>query len=129
MIRKTGRLIFAYWLPVFLWSALIFWLSSIPGLESGLAVKTDFVLRKSAHLAECGLLAILWLRALTAAGIPKRRAFLFAILFSIAFAVSDEIHQLYVPGREGKISDTAIDTLGILIGAEVFYFLKYRRIF
>ncbi len=121
---QTIKFIAAYWLPVFSWSALIFWLSSIPGLESGLEAKTDFILRKAAHLVEYGILAILWLRALTAGGAPRRRAFLLSILFCAAFAVSDEIHQLYVPGREGRVSDILIDVLGILAGAGIFNLIK-----
>jgi VanZ family protein len=117
---KAVKFTLIYWLPVFLWSGLIFWFSSVPGLESGLEVKTDFALRKLAHLAEYGILAILWIRALTAAELPRRRAFLFSILFCIAFAISDEIHQLYIPGREGKIYDILIDSLGVLLGAAIF---------
>jgi len=124
---RTIKFIAAYWLPIFLWSALIFWLSSIPGLESGLEGKTDFTLRKLAHLAEYGILAALWLRALVVAGIPRRKAFLFTILFGVAFAALDEIHQLYVPNREGKFYDVLIDSLGILAGAGIFNFLKSKK--
>ncbi|MDP1629439.1 MAG: VanZ family protein [bacterium] len=124
---KAVKFTLIYWLPVFLWSALIFWFSSVPGLESGLEVKTDFALRKLAHLAEYGILAILWIRALTAAGLPRRRAFLFSILFCVAFAISDEIHQLYVPGREGKIYDVLIDAAGVILGAYIPEFWKTRR--
>jgi len=127
MKRKAAELILKYWLPVFLWSALIFWLSSIPGLESGLEGKTDFALRKAAHLAEYGILAILWLRALTAGGLSRRRAFLFSILFCAAFAISDEIHQLYVPGREGRISDVLIDVVGVILGVCIYLWVQKTR--
>ncbi|MDP1629281.1 MAG: VanZ family protein, partial [bacterium] len=82
--------------------------------------KIKFILKKLAHFAEYAVLAALWLRVLTAANIPKRRAILFAVFFCFIFAVFDEIHQLYVPGREGKTGDVLIDSLGVLLGAAIF---------
>jgi VanZ family protein len=40
-----------------------------------------------------------------------------AALFSILYAVSDEVHQLYVPGRNGSALDVGIDACGVLAGA------------
>ena len=40
----------------------------------------------------------------------------FAVAFVAVYAASDEIHQLFVPHREGKISDVIIDTTGAAIG-------------
>jgi VanZ family protein len=35
---------------------------------------------------------------------------------SLLYAFSDEVHQLVVPGREGKLADVGIDAIGIMIG-------------
>jgi VanZ family protein len=95
------------WLPVVVWAAAIFALSSIPSLSSGLGT-WDLVLRKLAHAAEYALLAALLLRALA-------RPWL-AFLFALAYAVSDEFHQHFVRGRTGTPRDVAVDAAGALIG-------------
>jgi len=85
--------------------AVIFYLSAQPDLDSGLA--WDLPLRKLAHMAEFGLLWFLWWRAL-GYGHPGP-----SIAIALAYAVSDELHQSFVPGRVGSPVDVAIDALGI----------------
>ncbi len=106
------------WLPVVVWAAVIFALSSIPSLSSGLG-SWDLVLRKLAHAAEYALLAALLLRALA-------RPWL-AFLFALAYAVSDEFHQHFVRGRSGTPRDVAVDAAGALIGLAACVF--GRRLF
>ena len=43
-------------------------------------------------------------------------AFLSALAFSVLYAVSDEIHQIFVPGRACEFEDVVTDTMGILCG-------------
>ena len=96
------------------WAALIFVLSSIPDLGTGLG-DWDLVLRKIAHAAEFAVLGFLLLRA---AGGPQ-----VALGLGIAYAVSDEIHQHFVPGRLGSPIDVLIDSVGVLAGV-----LAWRRV-
>jgi VanZ family protein len=98
---------FSLWGPVVLWAALIFALSSIPSLGTDLGV-WDTILRKGAHMTEYAILALLLFRAL-GSELP-------AFLFGLAYAVSDEIHQLFVSGRHGSPLDVAIDAAGLLLG-------------
>lgn len=95
------------WLPVVLWATLIFGLSSIPSLNSGLGV-WDTILRKGAHATEYAVLAALLLRALGNA--PA------AWVLAIAYAASDEFHQTFVRGRHGSPVDVGIDAAGALVG-------------
>lgn len=87
---------------------LIFFLSAQPNLDSGLGW-ADFVLRKCAHMTEYGALWWLWSRALwfrhpaLAAGI------------AIAYAATDELHQSFVPTRDGTPRDVLIDAAGVAI--------------
>ena len=105
------------WLPVVLWAALIFALSQVPSLNSGLGI-WDLVLRKLAHAAEYALLAALLLRALA-------RTWL-AFLIALAYAASDELHQHFVRGRAGTPRDVAVDAVGALIGlVALFYGRRY----
>jgi len=103
---STSRLATA-WLPVVLWAALIFGLSSIPSLGTGLGT-WDLVLRKLAHTLEYAVLGLLLVRAL-ASELP-------AFAAGVAYAASDELHQHFVRGRHGAVYDVAIDAFGVLLG-------------
>lgn len=98
------------WVPVLLWAALIFALSSIPDLGTGLGV-WDLVLRKLAHTAEYAILGALIFRA--------SRSPSAAVLLASAYAVTDEVHQAFVRGRHGSPLDWLIDTAGVLVGVTV----------
>jgi VanZ family protein len=98
---------FSLWAPVVLWAAVIFAFSSVPSLGTDLGV-WDTILRKGAHMTEYAILALLLFRALGSE--------LSAFLFGLAYAVSDEIHQLFVSGRHGSPVDVAIDAAGLLLG-------------
>jgi VanZ family protein len=98
------------WGPVILWAGVIFALSSISGLNSGLGT-WDEVLRKCAHVTEYAILGLLLMRALGQE--------LAALVIGIAYAASDEIHQHFVAGRHGSPVDVAIDAFGVAIGIVV----------
>jgi VanZ family protein len=100
-----------HWLPVVLWAALIFALSSIPSLSSGLGT-WDYVLRKCAHMTEYGVLAFLLARALLRAA-P-------AFVVGVLYAASDEVHQEFVRGRHASPIDVAIDAVGVVAGLLVW---------
>jgi VanZ family protein len=95
------------WAPVVVWAALIFALSSIPSLSSGLGV-WDTVLRKCAHTGEYAVLGALLFRALGAA-FP-------ALLVGVAYAATDELHQHFVRGRHASAVDVGIDAVGLGLG-------------
>ncbi len=95
------------WLPVVVWAALIFTLSSVPDLGTGLGT-WDLVLRKLAHTAEYAILGLLLLRATGRASV----AFVLATLY----AVSDELHQALVAGRHASPLDVVIDAAGVAVG-------------
>jgi VanZ family protein len=95
------------WAPVLLWAALIFGLSSVPDLGTGLG-GWDLLLRKLAHVTEYAVLGLLLLRA-TGRELP-------ALLAGVAYATTDEIHQTFVTGRHGVWYDVLVDGIGIAIG-------------
>ena len=98
------------WLPVVAWAAAIFALSSVPSLATGLGT-WDLFLRKLAHLTEYAVLG-----ALLARGLRTLPAF----VAGVAYAVTDEIHQTFVTGRAGRVTDVAIDAVGVLLGILLF---------
>jgi VanZ family protein len=95
------------WLPVVAWAALIFALSSIPHLGTGLGT-WDTILRKAAHVTEYAILGLLLVRAI------GREAPAFVL--GVAYAITDEIHQHFVTGRHASPIDVAIDSAGVLLG-------------
>ncbi len=116
------------WLPAIAWAALIFGLSSIPSLGTGLGF-WDLLLRKLAHAAEFGLLALLiWYplrRQLPAAA--SGAAALGAAALAAGYAATDEYHQTFVSGRVGSVSDWAIDTAGVVITLAAVHLWRQRR--
>ena len=99
------------WAPPLALMAVIFFFSNQPDLSSGLGV-WDTIGRKLFHAAEYALLLLLWWRALarvTASG----RALVAAAALSLAYAVTDEIHQSFIEGRHGTPVDVVIDSVGI----------------
>ena len=105
------------WLPVFAWAAVIFALSSIPSLSTGLGT-WDTVLRKSAHIGEYAVLGALIYRAL---GREEP-----ALAAGIVYAATDELHQHYVSGRVGSVIDVAVDALGVAGGMLVWLWVRER---
>ena len=95
------------WLPVIAWAAVIFTLSSIPSLSTGLG-GWDTLLRKGAHMTEYAILGALLLRAL------GREAPALAV--GIVYAGTDELHQHFVRGRHASPLDVLIDAVGVAAG-------------
>jgi VanZ family protein len=71
----------------------------------------NFVVRKCAHFLEYMILALLVLNVLKLY-FNMRQVIIITIIFVFLYACSDEIHQLFVSGREGAIRDVVIDTCG-----------------
>lgn len=107
-------------------------LSSIPDLKSDLP--EDFVLRKIAHALEFGVLALLVRSALPErAGRTAKRAVVdlrdgYAGLAALAYALVDELHQTFVPGRHGAATDVLIDGAGVVLALLLAAgWRRYRR--
>ena len=104
-----------YWLPALIQMALIFYFSSQP---EGSKVLESFPTPPGiGHLVGYAILGFLLYRAFNRGlfgwnVLAARNAFIFGFIY----AVSDEIHQLFVPGRQASIADVGIDTAGILLG-------------
>jgi VanZ family protein len=87
-----------------------------------------FLIRKAGHLTEYAILATLGARAFhnSTHESLRRNWFWLALLLAIAYALSDEFHQSFVPARTASIYDCMIDTAGALLALGVFW-LRHRR--
>ena len=86
----------------------------------------ETLLRKSAHFLVFSLLGFLAANSFKYLVLEKK-AYCFALAFASLYAATDEIHQLFVPGRSCELRDWAIDTAGALLGV-CFAFLLNRWI-
>lgn len=78
--------------------------------------KIELPVRKAAHMTEYAIFACLVYLAFTVDGVSWQLVRFISFFATAAFACSDEFHQLYVPGRNGCVTDVLIDCVGILIG-------------
>ncbi|ART78136.1 VanZ family protein [Sutcliffiella horikoshii] len=131
------------WGLVVAWMALIFFLSAqhgeqSAGLSGGITewvnevveqvapdaeFKMDeisFFVRKNAHFFAYMLLAILTLNAVRRSGVRGWLSMGVAFVISVLYAISDEVHQLFVPGRSGQVSDVLLDSTGALVGIALY---------
>ena len=129
-----------YTLPLILWLCLIFTMSTdkgstqntrplmrsllrkiAPTLAAQLTVaqleRVDFNLRKTGHVTEYLILALLAYRAAKRDS-PRFRSrhVLFPVLLGLVFAASDEWHQSFIPSRWGVASDVFYDMFGVILG-------------
>jgi len=105
-------------IPSILWMFFIFFLSSRSTTGIGTGRTERFLILKTFHLIEYALLFLFLFFAFR----KKPQSLGLAYLY----ALSDEFHQWFIPGREGKFVDTLIDLLGIVIG--IFILEKFVKI-
>lgn len=125
-----------------LWMFLIFLMSSFNATDS--ANQSNFIvniianifninniillsliIRKLAHFTEYLILGILVINMFTKNNAKK--SCLLSILLCIIYATSDEIHQIFTPGRACQIKDILIDSVGSITGIYLFELLKKRK--
>jgi VanZ family protein len=128
--RDKKRLVLCIlsWLSVIACMAMIFTFSAQPDTQSA-QLSGDFrwfikilfnteasqlVVRKAAHAFEFFLLSVFVFNASLLTW-RKPRPF-FSFLFTVLYAITDEIHQHFVPGRACRFSDIIIDALGAISG-------------
>lgn len=114
MSSSPGLTRAARWAAPLIWMLLIFLFSHQPSLPSAPAAWLDLLVKKSLHALAYAILGLLWLRALRETALRHPAAWAFAI--GVAYALSDEWHQRFVPGRSGRLLDVAIDVLGLALG-------------
>lgn len=124
-----------------LWMFLIFLMSSFDATESAnqsnfiVNIITNifkienievlsFIIRKLAHFTEYLILGFLTINMLNKNDISKK--YLLSILICIIYATSDEIHQIFVPGRACQIRDVLIDSIGSITGVYLYKLINTK---
>lgn len=122
---------------VLIWMLLIFLMSSynanMSSEQSGVIVNfianilninnlelLSLIIRKLAHYTEYLILGLLVVNLLKD---YHNKYLVISIIICILYATSDEIHQLFVPGRSCQFLDILIDTLGSITGTYLYKLL------
>jgi len=144
-IRPAGSRSWRY-APLVLWAVLIFvgsgdvlsgshtsillravrWL--FPNVRNQSLAVFHLLVRKAGHLTEYAIFATLAARAFRASwhDLLRRHWFWVSLLLAIAYALSDELHQSFVPSRTASIYDCLIDSVGALIALTIIW-LRHRK--
>jgi VanZ family protein len=139
-MKEKGRKI-AIWSIVVLWMIVIFKLSSQSGEQSndlslgvtGLiaaliekinpssdALAFNHIIRKCAHFFAYLVLGMVVLFAMRKMGISGTKGILLTMAVCVVYAISDEWHQGFIPGRTPKLTDILIDSCGSLLGTILY---------
>ena len=113
-----------YRLPAFVWSIAIFGLSAIPGISSlHIPLRADKFIHGAIYFILC---LLVWRAFFYQSRCPflRRWAIGAAFLYTIAYGILDEFHQVYVPGRTPDPMDVVADGTGALLC--VFFLLGWR---
>lgn len=150
---KSKKIRIMFTVATILWMLLIFSFSMEPGNESTetssgvtrfvarifisdfetwpekeqqeLLSRWSYPVRKFGHLTEYAVLGFFAYGTFYSYGFKRKKCFLLAFSVAILYACSDEIHQYFIPGRDGKALDVCIDSIGSLIGILLFMLCNY----
>ena len=136
---------------VIIWMSVMFWFSNQQGIGSSSTSKKvseiivniidinkqysdtqkeeiieviEPIIRKLAHYTFYAIGGILIANCVYQFCSEEKRVIAISAIIGIAYAASDEIHQLMVPGRSGNIKDIMIDSIGVLTGIALFLLVK-----
>lgn len=110
------------WIPAVLWYVIIGVVSHLPAASSvstGVMVGGDnalnTALRTMAHIVEFSILSLLIYIAQNSNFTNNVRSSILTYSMTFVCAITDEVHQHFVPGRFARIQDVVIDTVGASI--------------
>lgn len=111
---KKNKII--YWVPVVLWASVIFWFSSLPTNPVSTVYWQEFAVKKTAHMVEYSIFTIFLYRAFkNTFSISGSKLYWITPLISAVYGITDEIHQMFTPGREPTVRDAIFDTIGTVL--------------
>ncbi|MBU5676536.1 VanZ family protein [Alkaliphilus sp. MSJ-5] len=149
MLKNKGQIINVIsWTALIFWLVLIFYLSAQPVHQSnGLSKKVTEVIiekveiiapysnfnisrmnhlvRKNAHFFAYLILGILVMNVLRRSGMKINKGVILSLSFCILYAMSDEFHQLFVPGRGAQVKDVLLDSAGAVVGIGIYLVVKF----
>ena len=122
MIRWFERHNRISWIVTFVIAGIVFYISSLT-FGAGIGGGSKSILY---HFSAFFFLALFLSISLTKG--KQQRFIVLAIVLAIVYGISDELHQLFVPGRAGALSDVFINSVGIIFASMIYLIVfAYRR--
>jgi len=134
------------WAPLFVWIALIFFLSNssgsldstsrfigpllaffFPDLDPGTRAVYHVLIRKAAHFTAYGVLAMLAWRTFRTILPAISRLLVLTLSLVATVAIADELNQSFNSARSGSVWDVLLDLAGGLTATLVLYLVAWRR--
>ena len=94
-----------------------------PSADRGVIKVLNFLIRKATHLTAFGILSLLLFKSLETTRFP----YILAWCLTSLYAMSDEYHQSFMPGRTATYKDVLIDACGALVVLTLAYLLGKRK--
>lgn len=88
----------------------------------------SFIVRKAAHFTIYLVLGLLVSLVLIGKNLNIKQIIIYGVLICMAYAITDEIHQIFVSGRSGEIRDIIVDTCGSTVGILLNIIINRKRI-
>lgn len=95
-------------------------ISSIQNLEKQekekVLNKIEHIIRKLAHFSLYAVIGFLLMSLMSTYNLKQKNRILVSCSVGLLYAISDEIHQAFIPGRGPQIADVGIDFSGVVVG-------------
>jgi VanZ family protein len=135
------RSILSRWLPVLIWVTVIFFASANPDpykalpyrwIEPCFSASSSYpscaeLVGRVLHISEYAVLALLTARAMFQHENVTLANLVLVLGLTELYALSDEIHQLFVPGRSFQLMDLGLDLFGGVIGLIIYRRIRAKR--
>lgn len=92
--------------------------------NESLIEKTEKVIRKLAHYTIYTVGGFLIMNYAYTTNLKLKEKVLYSIAFGAGYAVTDELHQFFMPGRSARVFDVGIDTLGVITGIAIYVVIR-----
>ena len=95
--------------------------------SSGALNEVAVAFRKTLHIIEYSILGIFLSRAVSSHTKNNKRIFWISFVICFLYAISDEIHQIFIPGRQMAVYDILLDTVGAFSGCLILAFFAHKK--
>ncbi|MEH7484695.1 VanZ family protein [Neobacillus drentensis] len=83
----------------------------------------NLIVRKATHVTVFGILALLLFKSLEI----NRYSYILSWVLTFLYAITDEYHQSFMPGRVSSFRDVLFDSLGAFLGLSLILLVNRKR--
>lgn len=84
--------------------------------KNNLVEQSQKIIRKGAHFSIYMVVGILIMAFMCTYNVKQKTRIFVSICVGLLYAISDETHQYFIPGRQASPIDVGIDTCGVITG-------------